>query len=130
MAKKNNITVGRRKAAVARVFISKGTGKIVINGKDIKDYFPLQFSQDALLTPLRTLEVTETYDVQVNVNGGGVKGQTEAIQLAIARALVLENPEDKPALRAARLMTRDARVVERKKTGLRKARKKEQYSKR
>lgn len=130
MAKKNNITVGRRKSSVARVFINKGTGKITINGKDIKDYFPLQFMQDALLKPLRILEVADQYDVQVNVNGGGIKGQTDAITLGIARALVLENAESKPALRAERLMTRDARVVERKKTGLRKARKKEQYSKR
>jgi len=130
MAKKNNITVGRRKASIARVFITKGSGKIQINGKDIKDYFPLQFMQDSLLTPLRTLDMEGSFDVQVNVNGGGIKGQTEAIKLGIARALVLDNPENKPALRAVRLMTRDARVVERKKTGLRKARKKEQYSKR
>jgi len=130
MAKKNNITVGRRKASVARVYITKGTGKIEINGKDLKDYFPLQFMQDALLKPLRVLESTEAYDVKVNVNGGGIKGQTDAITLGIARALVAENADNKPALRAERLMTRDARVVERKKTGLRKARKKEQYSKR
>lgn len=128
--KKNNITVGRRKSSVARVYITKGSGKITINGKDLKDYFPLQFMQDALLKPLRTLEMVETYDVNVNVNGGGVKGQTDAITLGIARALVAENAENKPALRAERLMTRDARVVERKKTGLRKARKREQYSKR
>jgi small subunit ribosomal protein S9 len=130
MATKNNITVGRRKASVARVFITKGSGKVTINGKDIKDYFPLQFMQDALLKPLRVLEMTETFDVQVNVNGGGIKGQTDAITLGLARALVADNAENKPALRAERLMTRDARVVERKKTGLRKARKKEQYSKR
>jgi small subunit ribosomal protein S9 len=130
MAKKNNITVGRRKSSVARVFITKGSGKVTINGKELKNYFPLQFMQDALLKPLRVLEMTDTYDVQVNVNGGGIKGQTDAITLGIARALVAEDPENKPALRAERLMTRDARVVERKKTGLRKARKKEQYSKR
>jgi len=130
MATKNNITVGRRKSSVARVFITKGTGKVTINGKDIKDYFPLQFMQDALLKPLRVLEMTETFDVKVNVNGGGIKGQTDAITLGLARALVADNAENKPALRAERLMTRDARVVERKKTGLRKARKKEQYSKR
>ncbi|MCE2964164.1 MAG: 30S ribosomal protein S9 [Chitinophagales bacterium] len=128
--KKNTITVGRRKASVARVFITKGSGKITINGKDLKDYFPLQFMQDALLKPLRILEMAETFDVNVNVCGGGIKGQTDAITLGIARALVQDNPENKPALRAERLMTRDARVVERKKTGLRKARKKEQYSKR
>lgn len=130
MATKNNITVGRRKSSVARVFITKGTGKVTINGKDIKNYFPLQFMQDALLKPLRVLEMTETFDVHVNVNGGGIKGQTDAITLGLARALVADNAENKPALRAERLMTRDARVVERKKTGLRKARKKEQYSKR
>lgn len=128
--KKNNITVGRRKSSVARVYIQKGTGKIQINGKDIKDYFPLQFMQDSLLTPLRALNMEGTFDVNVNVNGGGIKGQTEAIKLGLARALVLDDAENKPTLRAARLMTRDARVVERKKTGLRKARKKEQYSKR
>ena len=86
--------------------------------------------QDALLKPLRVLEMTETFDVNVNVSGGGIKGQTDAITLGIARALVQDNAENKPALRAERLMTRDARVVERKKTGLRKARKREQYSKR
>jgi len=128
--KKNVITVGRRKSSIARVFITKGSGKITINGKDLKDYFPLQFMQDALLKPLRTLEMAEVFDVNVNVNGGGIKGQTEAIKLGIARALVQDNPENKPALKAERLMTRDARVVERKKTGLRKARKREQYSKR
>jgi len=129
-AKKNIITVGRRKSSIARVFITKGSGKITINGKDLKDYFPLQFMQDALLKPLKTLGMLETFDVNVNVNGGGIKGQTDAITLGIARALVQDNPENKPALRAERLMTRDARVVERKKTGLRKARKREQYSKR
>ena len=103
---------------------------ITINGKDLKNYFPLQFMQDALMKPLRTLDMAETFDVSVNVNGGGIKGQTDAITLAIARALVQDNAENKPALRAERLMTRDARVVERKKTGLRKARKREQYSKR
>lgn len=128
--KKNNITVGRRKSSVARVFITKGSGKIQINGKDLKEYFPLQFMQDALLKPLRTLEAAEAFDVNVNVNGGGIKGQTEAIRLGITRALIVDNPENKPALKAERLTTRDARVVERKKTGLRKARKKEQYSKR
>jgi small subunit ribosomal protein S9 len=128
--KKNIITVGRRKSSIARVFITKGSGKITINGKDLKNYFPLQFMQDALMKPLRTLDMAETFDVSVNVNGGGIKGQTDAITLAIARALVQDNAENKPALRAERLMTRDARVVERKKTGLRKARKREQYSKR
>ncbi|MBL7789624.1 MAG: 30S ribosomal protein S9 [Chitinophagales bacterium] len=128
--KKNTITVGRRKSSIARVFITKGTGKITINGKDLKEYFPLQFMQDALLKPLRVLEISEAFDVKVNVSGGGIKGQTDAITLGIARALVQDNAENKPALRAERLMTRDARVVERKKTGLRKARKREQYSKR
>jgi small subunit ribosomal protein S9 len=128
--KKNIITVGRRKSSVARVFITKGSGKITINGKDLKNYFPLQFMQDALMKPLRTLDMAETFDVSVNVNGGGIKGQTDAITLAIARALVQDNAENKPALRAERLMTRDARVVERKKTGLSQARKREQYSKR
>jgi small subunit ribosomal protein S9 len=130
MAKTNNISVGRRKASVARVYLKKGSGKVLVNGKDFKTYFSLSFMQDSLMTPLRVLEQEGQYDVFVNVQGGGIKGQTEAVRLGLAKALVVENPDNKPALKKERLMTRDARVVERKKTGLRKARKKEQYSKR
>jgi small subunit ribosomal protein S9 len=130
MTKTNHIAVGRRKSSVARVYIKKGSGKITINGKDYKDYFTISFLQDNLMKPLKVLEMEGQLDVSVNVSGGGIKGQTEAIRLGIARALVEENPDNKPALRKERLMTRDARVVERKKTGLRKARKQEQFSKR
>jgi small subunit ribosomal protein S9 len=130
MTKTNHIAVGRRKSSVARVYIKKGSGNITINGKDYKDYFTISFLQDNLMKPLKVLEMEGQLDVFVNVSGGGIKGQTEAIRLGIARALVEENPDNKPALRKERLMTRDARVVERKKTGLRKARKQEQFSKR
>ena len=130
MAKTNNISVGRRKASIARVYLKKGSGKVLVNGKDFKAYFSLSFMQDSLMTPLRVLEQEGQYDVFVNVQGGGIKGQTEAVRLGLAKALVVENPDNKPALKKERLMTRDARVVERKKTGLRKARKKEQFSKR
>lgn len=125
-----NSSVGRRKTAVARVFITKGSGKIEINGKDYKDYFPIQFMQDSLVSPIITSELESQYNFKVNVEGGGIKGQVEAIRLGIARALLIDNPEARPALKKARLLTRDARIVERKKTGLRKARKREQYSKR
>jgi small subunit ribosomal protein S9 len=130
MAKNHNICVGRRKSSVARVYIEKGSGKININGRDYKNYFSLSFMQDSLISPLKILGQEGSYDVFVNVNGGGIKGQVEAIRLGIARALVGEDAENKPVLKKSRLMTRDSRVVERKKTGLRKARKKEQYSKR
>lgn len=125
-----NSSVGRRKTAVARVFITKGSGNIVINGKDFKDYFPIPFMQDSLVSPLITAGLENQYNFKVNVEGGGIKGQVEAIRLGIARALLIDNAEARPALKKARLLTRDARIVERKKTGLRKARKREQYSKR
>lgn len=130
MSNEMNITVGRRKSSIARVYLKSGKGKVTINGKDLKDYFPLTFMQDALLLPLRTLNMEDKFDVTINVKGGGVKGQTEAIKLGIARALVKADEENKPALKKEKLLTRDARVVERKKTGLRKARKREQFSKR
>ncbi len=122
--------LGRRKAAVARVFVKNGSGKITINGKDIKDFFPNPLLQYVVKQPLATLEVEDKYDIQINLNGGGYKGQSEAARLGIARALVKINPEDKPALRAEGFMTRDPRVVERKKPGQPKARKKFQFSKR
>ncbi|MBO7201980.1 MAG: 30S ribosomal protein S9 [Paludibacteraceae bacterium] len=122
--------LGRRKAAVARVFVSEGNGQIVINKKDLATYFPQETLQYIVKQPLNTLGVTEKYDIKVNLDGGGYKGQAEALRLAIARALVKINPEDKPALKAEGFMTRDPRVVERKKPGRPKARKRFQFSKR
>jgi small subunit ribosomal protein S9 len=122
--------IGRRKAAVARVFVSEGTGKIVINKRDLENYFPSTILQYIVKQPLNKLNVAEKYDIKVNLQGGGYKGQSEAARLAIARALVKINPEDKPALRAEGFMTRDPRVVERKKPGRPKARKRFQFSKR
>ena len=124
------LTVGRRKASVARAFIKAGSGKITINGKDYKDFFTLEYLQNKVEAPLKTSESEGKYDVSVNVFGGGIKGQSEAISLAIARALIIDNPEKRPSLKKAKLLRRDARKVERKKTGLRKARKQEQFSKR
>jgi len=122
--------IGRRKAAIARVFVTPGTGKIVINKREFDNYFPSTILQYVVKQPLTTLDVLEKYDIKVNVDGGGFKGQAEALRLAIARALVKMNPEDKSALKAAGFMTRDAREVERKKPGQPKARKRFQFSKR
>ncbi len=122
--------LGRRKAAVARVFVSEGQGKITINKRDLEVYFPSSILQFIVKQPLNKLGVAEKYDIKVNLDGGGFKGQAEALRLAIARALVKINPEDKPALKAKGFMTRDAREVERKKPGQPKARKHFQFSKR
>ena len=122
--------LGRRKAAVARVFVNEGTGNITINKRDLASYFPSSILQFVVKQPLTTLGVAEKYDIKVNLNGGGMKGQAEALRLAIARALVKINPEDKPELKAEGFMTRDPRVVERKKPGRPKARKRFQFSKR
>lgn len=122
--------IGRRKAAVARVFVREGKGNIVINKKGIDSYFPSGILQYIVKQPLAKLDVVEKYDIQVNLNGGGFKGQAEALRLAIARALVKINPEDKPALKSEGFMTRDPREVERKKPGRPKARKRFQFSKR
>ena len=122
--------IGRRKAAIARVFVTPGTGKIVINKREFDNYFPSTILQYVVKQPLTTLDVLEKYDIKVNVDGGGFKGKAEALRLAIARALVKMNPEDKSALKAAGFMTRDAREVERKKPGQPKARKRFQFSKR
>jgi small subunit ribosomal protein S9 len=122
--------IGRRKAAIARVFVSEGTGKIVINKRELDNYFPSTILQYVVKQPLSKLDVSEKYDIKINLNGGGYKGQAEAARLGIARALVKINPEDKPALRAEGFMTRDPRVVERKKPGQPKARKRFQFSKR
>ena len=122
--------LGRRKAAVARVFVSDGNGTITINKRDIAQYFPSSILQFIVKQPLNKLGVAERYDIKVNLDGGGFKGQAEALRLAIARALVKINPEDKAALKAEGFMTRDAREVERKKPGQPKARKHFQFSKR
>lgn len=122
--------LGRRKAAVARVFVTEGTGRIVINKRDLENYFPSSILQFIVKQPLNTLNVSDKYDIRINLDGGGYKGQSEAARLGIARALVKINADDKPALRAAGFMTRDPRVVERKKPGQPKARKRFQFSKR
>lgn len=129
MEKQKN-AVGRRKQAVTRVFLSKGDGNITINGKDYKTYFPLVYLQNQVEAPLKTIESTDKFDVTVNAKGGGVKGQAEAVKLGISRALLQVNPEYRPALKAAGLLTRDPRSVERKKPGKKKARKSFQFSKR
>ena len=123
-------SVGRRKASVARVYLKEGKGNITINKRDFKEYFPLETLQYIVTQPLNTLEVLGNYDISVNVYGGGYNGQAEAIRLGIARALVKLDEENKPALKAEGFMTRDSRVVERKKPGQKKARKKFQFSKR
>ena len=122
--------LGRRKAAVARVYVTEGNGKITINKRDLTNYFPSPMLQYVVKQPLSTLGVAEKYDIKVNLDGGGFKGQSEALRLAVARALVKINPEDKPALKAEGFMTRDPREVERKKAGQPKARKRFQFSKR
>jgi small subunit ribosomal protein S9 len=129
MEKQKN-AVGRRKEAVTRVFLSKGEGKIVINDKDYKQYFSLVYLQNQVELPLKTVELSDKYDVKINATGGGMKGQAEAAKLGIARALLEVNPEFRPALKAAGLLRRDPRSVERKKPGRKKARRSFQFSKR
>lgn len=130
MMEKQKNAVGRRKAAVTRVFLSKGDGNITINGKDYKTYFPLVYLQNQVEAPFKSIEAADKFDVVVNAGGGGVKGQAEAVKLGIARALLQVNPEYRPALKNAGLLTRDPREVERKKPGKKKARKSFQFSKR
>jgi len=122
--------IGRRKAAVTRVFVTKGEGKITINDKDYKTYFPLVYLQNQVERPMKTVDLIDKYDVKINATGGGVKGQAEAAMLGIARILLEINPEFRPALKAAGLLKRDPRSVERKKFGHKKARKSYQFSKR
>ena len=129
MEKQKN-TIGRRKEAVARVYVSKGTGTILVNDKDYKTYFALIYLQNQVELPLKTIDALDKFDVKVNATGGGIKGQAEAVKLGIARALCEVNPEFRPALKAASLLTRDPRSVERKKPGKRKARRSFQFSKR
>jgi small subunit ribosomal protein S9 len=123
-------TIGRRKAAIARVYMNDGKGQIIVNGRDFKDYFPDKQLHYVVEQPLNLLEVRDNYDIKVNLDGGGMTGQAEALRLGIARALIKVNPEYKAALRAEGFVTRDPRVVERKKPGQPKARKRFQFSKR
>ena len=123
-------TVGRRKAAIARVYLNEGKGQITVNDRDYKEYFPDEQLHYVVEQPLSLLEVKDKYDIKVNIKGGGMKGQAEALRLAIARALIKANPENKSSLRAEGFVTRDSRVVERKKPGRPKARKRFQFSKR
>jgi len=122
--------IGRRKSAVARVYVTEGTGKITINKKDITKYFPSAILQYVVKQPLQVLEVVEKYDIKANLDGGGFTGQSQALRLAIARALVKINAEDKKQLKDHGFMTRDSRAVERKKPGQPKARRRFQFSKR
>ena len=122
--------IGRRKAAVTRVFLSKGEGKITVNDKDYKTYFPLVYLQNQVERPFKTIDAVGKFDVKINAIGGGVKGQAEAAMLGIARILIEINPEFRPVLKAAGLLKRDPRSVERKKFGHKKARRSYQFSKR
>lgn len=122
--------LGRRKSSIARVYVSEGTGKITINKKDLTEYFPSSILQFVVKQPLQLLEAAEKYDIKANLTGGGFTGQSQALRLAIARALVKINPEDKAALRKEGFVTRDPRAVERKKPGCPKARRRFQFSKR
>jgi len=123
-------TIGRRKTAVARVYLKEGKGNITINKREFKDYFPLATLQYVVNQPLDITENLGKFDIQVSLDGGGIKGQAEALCLAISRALVELNPENRPPLKAKGLLRRDPRMVERKKYGQKKARKKFQFSKR
>ena len=123
-------TIGRRKASVARIYLSKGKGKITVNGKDFKEYFPVDTMQYKLQQPFNITDLTGKFDVKANVNGGGTTGQAEAIRLAISRALCEIDPENRVSLKPEGMLTRDSRIVERKKPGQKKARKKFQWVKR
>jgi small subunit ribosomal protein S9 len=129
MEKQKN-TVGRRKEAVTRVFLSRGAGKITVNDKDYKEYFQLAYLQNQVEAPLKTIEATDKFDVKISAGGGGLKGQAEAAKLGIARALLEISADYRPALKAAGYLKRDPRGVERKKFGHKKARRSFQFSKR
>ena len=122
--------IGRRKKSVARVYLSKGKGSYLINGKSLKEYFPTDILQYKVNQPFAITETSSSYDVKVNVYGGGINGQAESVRLAISRALCQFDEENRPALKKEGLLTRDPRMVERKKFGQKKARKKFQFSKR
>ena len=123
-------TIGRRKASVARIYVSKGKGNITVNGKDFKEYFSVDTMQYKLEQPFKIANLVGKFDVKINVNGGGTTGQSEAIRLAISRALIEIDPENRGSLKPEGMLTRDSRVVERKKPGQKKARKKFQWVKR
>ncbi|KAB1063426.1 30S ribosomal protein S9 [Salibacter halophilus] len=123
-------TIGRRKSSVARIYMTAGKGDVTINGRALTDYFPRPYLQNKLNQPFKLTETEGQYDLKVNVRGGGITGQVEAIRLAISRALVSIDEENKPSLKNEKMLTRDPRMVERKKFGQKKARKKFQFSKR
>ena len=127
---KQKTAVGRRKEAVTRIFLTKGNGAITVNNKNYKEYFSLTYLQNQVELPFKTIQAVDKYDVKINAGGGGMKGQAEAAKLGIARVLVELNPEYRPALKAAGLLKRDPRSVERKKFGHKKARRSFQFSKR
>lgn len=129
MEKQKN-AVGRRKEAVARAYVSKGTGNITVNEKEYKAYFPIMYLQNQVELPLKMTDTVSSFDVVINVQGGGPKGQAEAVKMAISRILCEINPEFRPILKKDGLLTRDSRSVERKKFGKRKARRSFQFSKR
>ncbi|MBC7554478.1 MAG: 30S ribosomal protein S9 [Taibaiella sp.] len=129
MEKQKN-AVGRRKEAVARVYLTKGTGSIMVNEREYKEYFPIMYLQNQVELPLKTTETVNSFDILVNVKGGGPKGQAEAIKMGISRVLCEVNPEYRPMLKKLSLLTRDSRSVERKKFGKAKARRSFQFSKR
>jgi len=123
-------TIGRRKTSVARIYMTPGKGAITVNNKDVATYFPIDIMQIIIKQPLNVVEAVDKFDIKVNVDGGGIKGQAEAIRLAISRALCEVDAENRPPLKKEGFLTRDARMVERKKPGRKKARKKFQFSKR
>ena len=122
--------IGRRKSAVARIYVKEGKGNIIVNDRELANYFPLEQLQYIVKQPLNLVEATDQYDITVNLQGGGIKGQAEALRLAIARALVIIKPESKGTLKSNKLLTRDPREVERKKPGQPGARRRFQFSKR
>lgn len=123
-------TSGRRKTSIARVYFSKGEGKYTINGRDFKNYFPSELLQIKIAQPFKVTDNLGKFDIKANVKGGGLNGQAEAVRLAVAKALIKQNPEFRASLKKEGLLTRDPRMVERKKFGQKKARKRFQFSKR
>ncbi len=123
-------TVGRRKSAIARIYLSEGDGKITVNHREFKEYFPSDILQNIVVSPFKTLQLENKYDVKAILDGGGIRGQAESLRHAISRALVKLNEQNRPPLKAKGFLTRDPREVERKKSGQKKARKRFQFSKR
>ena len=130
MAENKYAAIGRRKRSVAKVTLINGTGKITVNGKDVNEYMPYETLVMDLIQPLELTDTLNKFDIEINVKGGGFSGQTGAIRLGIARALMLVNGENRPVLKTSGMITRDARIKERKKYGLKKARRAPQFSKR